>query len=428
MYTHKHLLVGLAALFAASSVGGALFVGELLPEQVQEQLMNTIDDASASYRLRNSASAVASFQTSVINDTKTKLEALSKKKHDLRMHIVEIQKACADMRGKAEKSQFSKLQAQNDVVELREDMNGLVQFSLAKAEHDSTGPLLLRTLTSNRSGNLRERTMGAMEVPALLHAQEQLLARAQEKAKTTDTAYYALHTAAEDQCKVVDVLLSDLEDERAEYLDLLAKQERAQHGLLLSTNELTAVKQEVAVIHRQVLKMQSQLARLDARQESKSERSLIELGILPSKSGSEVTPRVLALHFAWPAQSWVSAGFHDPGYFKFFGIPHQGIDIMVGQGTSVVSAADGIVFVVKEGGATGYTYVLIGHEQGYATLYGHLSQVYVQPGQSVRRGEIIGLSGGTPGTPGAGLITTGPHLHFEVMSQGVNIDPKSVLP
>jgi murein DD-endopeptidase MepM/ murein hydrolase activator NlpD len=64
---------------------------------------------------------------------------------------------------------------------------------------------------------------------------------------------------------------------------------------------------------------------------------------------------------------------------------------------------------------------------GYATLYGHLSLTQVAPGQEIHKGDVIGLSGGTPGTPGAGPTTTGPHLHFEVILNGSNIDPMTIL-
>ena len=57
------------------------------------------------------------------------------------------------------------------------------------------------------------------------------------------------------------------------------------------------------------------------------------------------------------------------------------------------------------------------------TLYGHVSDIMVMDGQSVKAGDVIGLSGGTPGTKGAGLYTTGPHLHFEILKDGVHVDP-----
>ncbi len=109
-------------------------------------------------------------------------------------------------------------------------------------------------------------------------------------------------------------------------------------------------------------------------------------------------------------------------------MPHQGIDIGVPQGTDVMAAADGVVFLARDGGATGFSYILIGHRDGYATLYGHLSSFAVATGQDVRRGQLIGESGGQPGTHGAGPMTTGAHLHFEMLKNGVHVDPLTVLP
>lgn len=132
--------------------------------------------------------------------------------------------------------------------------------------------------------------------------------------------------------------------------------------------------------------------------------------------------------FIWPVKGRITAGYLDSAYVKVFRVPHRAIDIAVKQGTKVQAAADGIVYHVKPGGAKGYTYVLIGHRDGYATIYGHLSAVFVQKGDIIFAGQAIGLSGGIPGTVGAGSMTTGAHLHFELMQNGKHVDPRTVLP
>jgi len=71
---------------------------------------------------------------------------------------------------------------------------------------------------------------------------------------------------------------------------------------------------------------------------------------------------------------------------------------------------------------------MIAHRKGVMTLYGHISKPLVKPGEYIKRGQIIALSGATPGTVGAGVRTTGPHLHFEVWQDGVRVDPLQYLP
>lgn len=132
--------------------------------------------------------------------------------------------------------------------------------------------------------------------------------------------------------------------------------------------------------------------------------------------------------FVWPVKGPITAGFLDALYVRIFGVPHKALDIAVKQGTPVRAATDGIVHKVREGGAKGYSYVLIGHRNGYATLYGHVSAFLVSAGDIVKAGQPIALSGGTPGTNGAGYMTTGAHVHFEVLREGVNVDPMTVLP
>jgi murein DD-endopeptidase MepM/ murein hydrolase activator NlpD len=94
---------------------------------------------------------------------------------------------------------------------------------------------------------------------------------------------------------------------------------------------------------------------------------------------------------------------------------HGGIDYKMPVGTPVLAAADGIVDTVTtqaNGQRSFGLYVVLKHD-GFFTYYAHLSKALVKPGDVVRQGQQIALSGGAKGAPGAGS-STGPHLHFEV--------------
>lgn len=94
--------------------------------------------------------------------------------------------------------------------------------------------------------------------------------------------------------------------------------------------------------------------------------------------------------------------------------PHKGVDFSMPVGTPVLSVGDGEVVISKRSGAAG-NYVVIRHGRQYTTHYMHLKKLLVTPGQKVKRGDRIALSGNTG-------RSTGPHLHYElwVNNQAVN--------
>ena len=94
---------------------------------------------------------------------------------------------------------------------------------------------------------------------------------------------------------------------------------------------------------------------------------------------------------------------------------HNGIDIPGATGTPIYATADGNVGRAQRLGGYG-NYVEIEHGNAIQTRYGHMSQILVEPGQRVRRGDMIGLVGSTG-------RSTGPHLHYEVRIAGAPVNP-----
>jgi murein DD-endopeptidase MepM/ murein hydrolase activator NlpD len=122
----------------------------------------------------------------------------------------------------------------------------------------------------------------------------------------------------------------------------------------------------------------------------------------------------------WPAHGWLTGTFGgrpDP----FTGEPafHQGIDIATAKGQPVYSTADGVVESAARSGPLG-NLIVIRHDFGLTTRYGHLSRFNVAPGDTVKRGDVIGFVGSTG-------RSTGAHVHYEILANGKLINPLPLL-
>lgn len=108
------------------------------------------------------------------------------------------------------------------------------------------------------------------------------------------------------------------------------------------------------------------------------------------------------------------------GWRARFGRMHRGVDLNLRVGDSVVSAFDGKVRLVKYEAAGYGHYVVVRHDNGLETVYGHLSKTLVKPGQRVRAGQLIAKGGNTG-------RSTGPHLHFETRFMGLAVNPEAII-
>ena len=99
---------------------------------------------------------------------------------------------------------------------------------------------------------------------------------------------------------------------------------------------------------------------------------------------------------------------------------HNGVDIVVGDGTPILAMADGTISKKSSSPCFG-NFLFIKHANGYESLYAHCSEILVEPGNDVTGGQIVAKSGHS------GLVT-GPHLHFGVKKDGKWINPSSLFP
>ncbi len=256
------------------------------------------------------------------------------------------------------------------------------------------------------------------------------------KLETVQNEYKTARLQLQQTRQKLKKLDRELEDEKKN----LKLQKHAKNGLLTQTKgeekiyrELIAQsKREQLAIVEEVNKLKENLTFIETKINEDGEN------FDPDNYKDLINPNVRAVYdfemlgeFAtgeklnWPVEPsrGISAYFQDSSYLKAFGIPHRAIDLPVPQGSAVRAPASGVVYKVKDNGDSSYSYIILAHKGGLLTVYGHMYQVMVDERDVVLPGEVIGLSGGIPGTKGAGYLTTGAHLHFETVKNGKHVDP-----
>lgn len=147
----------------------------------------------------------------------------------------------------------------------------------------------------------------------------------------------------------------------------------------------------------------------------------------PAPSATPATPATAAPAagttavgtFIWPATGALTTYFGDnPAYYGPGG--HNGLDIANNQGTPLLAADGGVVIYAAWNGGLGNA-LAIDHENGFVTWYGHTMAFAVGVGERVSRGQVVAYMGSTGNS-------TGPHVHFIIVRNGVYVDPLGYLP
>ncbi|MGM9519730.1 MAG: peptidoglycan DD-metalloendopeptidase family protein [Phascolarctobacterium sp.] len=240
--------------------------------------------------------------------------------------------------------------------------------------------------------------------------------------------------------------------ELAEYREIKAQQEQKLQELAKNTE---AVQKQLAVLHKIESQVREQMKKSGMEVPGKSElaekaggkggpskNKISDLVVLQEQNAllqqnlqastqdwdnlltsiktenyrQEVTPNLWPVDGGYISSEFGSRANPFDGYSSDY---HPGIDIADNYGAPVYASASG--YVQRAGWYGGYgKYIKISHDYGYATAYGHLSSIEISAGDYVSKGQLIGYVGSTG-------YSTGPHLHFEVLLHGKQVNPRRLM-
>ncbi len=371
---------------------------------------------------------------------------------DLNAQIQEKQQKITELKKQIEAYQVAIAQKQSQATTLKRQMS-ILDDKIAKADLDikskqlaiNTVNLQIQALTVDISKKESDITDKKQRIGEILRQLDQADRRTlieivilnPSLGKYFDQLNYLeeLQKTLQTNINQLQVMKSDYEKKqvnlnifRTQLTDTKEQLEQAKSTL---NNEIEVKDQILKQTKQSENKYQSLLAQALAEQEKANNEIKSLESEIRKKLQKQANSRFdqMDTNFIWPVRPLrgLSTYFHDPDYIFRRYFEHPAIDIPSPQGTDIKAAAGGYVARAKDAGM-GYSYIMIVHNNGLSTVYGHVSRIDVTEDTYVNKGQIIGAVGGMPGTKGAGKLTTGPHLHFEIRSSGIPVNPLDYLP
>lgn len=225
--------------------------------------------------------------------------------------------------------------------------------------------------------------------------------------------------------RVIDELRetrAQIEEKKASLETALAEQEEVKAALVDKNHELKEQQAAAEKILRDLQQDEAEYKKLVAAKEAAMEAQQAEIARLSRELAAQNQTPTTYGGYIWPCASHYVTS---PLGSRYTGIPgastsHAGIDIgRVYYSTQVVASKAGTVIISDYNKYRG-NYVVVSHGSGNTTTYQHLSKRSVSVGQNVTQGQVVGITGSTG-------VSSGPHLHFEIMENGKIIDPLKYL-
>lgn len=218
--------------------------------------------------------------------------------------------------------------------------------------------------------------------------------RAQIQAKQEEQE--ALKAASEEAKAELEEKKADLDEQRKEAEGLIQQLSSSMAGVEAELKEIQAAEEQ---LQKEIKKKEEEYNR--------------QLNWTASVGGY-IWPENVSKKISSPMGS---RNIHYPGAST----NHKGVDIAgVGYTTNVLATKAGVVMTATKHYSYG-NYVVIYHGNGNTTLYAHMSSIKVKEGDSVKQGDVIGVTG-------CSGVSTGPHLHYEITENGARVDPLKYLP
>lgn len=418
----RHKAKGLEALLTALVVGVLVFSGRMpIYAQADDEpiVLDEDDDVSA---IVDQLNTQISRKKEEIEELKAQMSAYQRAIEEKRQEAVSVQNELAIIENKIAKTELDikagELETEATELEIGELGRQIEGKSLQMMRQREMLAEFLRSIhqTDQKTAVdlfLTERTLSDFfnDVQFLEQSQRELksaldavrgLKEDLERRKAEETA----------KKKHLEDILAKLEADKTTLSEQKAAQAALGEQIRLSESRY---RYELAQLQKEVQQINADIAAAERRL-----RKTLDAERLRRLSGG-------ADGWQWPVPSGViTTYFHDPEYPFRYVFEHPGLDIRAAQGTPVRAARGGYVGRAKDAGM-GYSYVMLIHDGDLSTVYGHVSRIVVQEDTYVEKGDIIAYSGGAPGTRGAGNLTTGSHLHFEIRLGGIPVNPLNYL-